>query len=344
MSDFDVPWAIEHAKHPASLARRQAQRQAGTGSGVDRPGDLKVQALNVPGTGFRVAPGGGVAQSRDSTATARESYGPLLRSEMQITDVPGTGSSGGRRDLVILEITDPEMESVTYSEPPDAWGTGGWLDGDNFCRITIIPGVASSVTSLDQITTGPFKNVTGITLAAITWPASTGTITDAMITDLRRLQNPKSDRVFRPADLTVLQRLDGTGAEGVQFPNELTGLIGQIDIPEGMTHARISSTLANVRVPAGASTGQFWVQLGTNADPARVVGPASSFDPAGSSDTYRESWLYGATVAIPAAARGTTKSFIMKARVNASRPEAQQIYIDTAGSAIVDIEFFQQAI
>ena len=112
-----VPYVIDGSKHSARLFRRAFQKQVGDGSGVDRPGDLKVSALNVPGPGFRVAPGGGVAQSRDTSAAARESYGPELDQELVVSDVPGTGSQSGRRDLVILEITDPEMESKEYPKP-----------------------------------------------------------------------------------------------------------------------------------------------------------------------------------------------------------------------------------
>lgn len=190
MAFDDPPYVVDKSDHSARLFRRQFQQSVGDGSGVSRPGDLKVSALNVPGNGFRVAPGGGVAQSRDTTLSSRESYGPVNNAEIVVTDVPGTGSGDGRRDLVILEITDPAMQSVSYPAPTDPDYTGAWLRGSTFAKITVIPGVFSAVTSLDQITSGPYRNVTGVTLAAINWPASTSTISAAMIQDLRKVHRP----------------------------------------------------------------------------------------------------------------------------------------------------------
>ncbi|QIK63194.1 hypothetical protein G7068_08290 [Leucobacter viscericola] len=279
---FYVPHVINGSKHSARLFRRTLQKENGPGSGVDQPGDLKVLPLNQPGTGFRVMPGGGIAQSRDTDGSRRESYGPILDGELTVTDVPGTGSQTTRRDLIILEITDPEMESVTYLEPvtPESW-----QDGDSFCRITVIPNVDAlvpqeqrPVTSLNQIKSGAYANVTGITLAAIDWPKSTATITADMITDLRALQNPRRESIARTMSLQEIGGLEGrqhitsTTAypAGGTFPtqgNLYQGFL--LDIPEWATHWNVQMEWMGLGNYGGKGNGwgYFWIQCGQTVDP-----------------------------------------------------------------------------
>lgn len=338
---FYVPYVVNGAKHSARLFRRKSQQDAGEGSGIDRPGDLKVQALNTPGTGFRVASGGGIAQSRDSFSASRESYGVINDAEVTVLDVPGTGSSGARRDLVILEITDPEIESVVYPAPTDE---AGWQDGNNFARITVIPGVSSSITSLDQITTGPFANVTGITLAAINWPSNTATITNALITDLRVVQNPFSERVWRTVNLAELQRLSATTAYptgGQTWPVEFTGEAGKLKIPKRATHARVRMDWGSVRFII-ATQGLLWVQVGQNTHPDVQRTKGMSFDAAA---TSREPLFVADTIPIPASMRGTEQWFFPRANLSAAiSTESQRPYVNTSSGIVLDVEFFEDTV
>ncbi|MCS3426738.1 hypothetical protein [Leucobacter aridicollis] len=268
--------------------------------------------------------------------------------QIVVSDVPGTGSSGARRDLVILEITDPEMESNTYPAPSTS---EGWQDGGNFCRVTVIPDVDSMVPaaqrpvkSLDQITTGPYANVTGVTLAAIKWPASTGTITNAMIEDLRKLQAPRSERVLRAVNLDALQRLSNVNpppAGGQTFPNEFTGDAGMIPIPAWATHARIVMTWGSVRFVAAAS-GLMWVQVGANVDPDVFRTQVGSFD---SGAVSRDTWVVADTCKIPAGMRGTDKWFFPRAMLSAAIPtDANRPYVNSTSSIVLDVEFFEATI
>lgn len=337
---FQVPWVVSGAKHSARLFRRTYQQQVGAGSGVSRPGDLKVQALSVPGTGVRIAPGGASIQSRDTAASARESYGPILDAELVVPSVPGTGSGSGRRDLVVLEITDPEMLSVTYPAPVDE---AGWQDGSNFCRITVIPGVASDAKSLSDVTDPAYANVTGLVLAAINWPASTATITNAMIEDLRRVHSPRSLRVLRTVDLTVAQSLSSTTAapDGAVFPTEFSGSVGVFDIPEWATHARIQMTWSAINMP-GVTERQvhFWVQISANANPNKVVTPQGISN----GDGGRENWVRAATVAIPAGLRGIRTGILPKARLAWSLSPEFRPVADNASAMVLDVEFFEDTV
>ncbi|MEV8339205.1 hypothetical protein [Leucobacter sp. NPDC077196] len=323
MAFNDPPYATENTDHSARLFRRQFQQSMGEGSGVSRPSDLKVSALNVPGNGFRVAPGGGVAQSRDTATSARESYGPVNEEEIVVTGVPGTGSGQTRRDLVIVEITDPQMQSVSYPEPTDPEFTGAWLEGSTFCRITVIPGVASSVRSLDEITTGPFANVTGITLAAINWLPSTSTIGPgasptpglASIEDLREVHSPQEKTVVRAFDISgaAAQPLTSTGVypDGATWPlfAEATGEIS-VEIPAWATQVAWVNTVAGIAVPGGGvAQGWLWMQMGANADPDVRRSNPIRWDVDASASRHRVTLVTADTLAIPSGMRGKTVKF-----------------------------------
>ena len=364
MADFYVPYVINGSKHSARLFRRTFQQQVGEGSGVDRPGDLKVQALNIPGDGFRVAPGGGVAQSRDTSASSRESYGPVLDRELVVSGVPGTGSQSPRRDLVILEITDPEMESNIYPEPTSP---EGWQDGDNFARITVIPDVDSLVSPearpvkrLEQITNGDWKNVTGVTLAAINWPASTGTVSEAMLEDLRIVQSPfRSELAFaRPrvreddGPQNNLTERDKSGGEyfpgGAGYANQV-----EMDIPERATRMIIEADWLSVILLGGKNAwGNYWVEFGDEHRPKTWPGNRNyefatqkfAFDTVGPvSGTYRANWRLMDNRAVPAKLRGKKATFVFKAGL-ADAADKNAIAMNSLSGLGLKVTFVESAL
>lgn len=347
---FYVPWVIDGSKHSARLFRRTYQQQAGEGSGVTRPADLRVQPLNTPGTGFRVGAGGATVQSRDTDASSRESYGPVNDAEIVVSGVPGTGSGETRRDLVILEITDPSMESVTYPAPVDS---DGWQDGDNFCRVTVIQNVDAlvdvserPVRSLAQITSGDYAHVSGIALAAIVWPASTGTITEDMVEDLRVVHAPLPTNRANPFftyDVPDTQILTETGTYpvGQSFPNR----VYEIDqIPPDATGAHVRMDLGSVVIPSGSTAaGGFWGELhGPDSQVVRV--PRGAFDADSKAESYRENWMKGADIKIPAGMRGKPATFVFKANLTTAPGDGSKLpRLTTSSSAILDIRFFRAA-
>lgn len=348
MGDFYVPWAINGAKVPAELTRAAYQQQVGEGSGVVRPADLKVQQLNVPGTGFRMAPGAASVQSRDAEASARQSYGVYLASELVVSPVPGTGSGETRRDLVILEVTDPGMESVTYPDPVDE---EGWADGDNFCRVTVIPNVDALVApserpvrSLDQITTGDWAHVTGVALAAINWPASTGTVTDAMIEDLRQVHSPREMSVTRAFGLSGVSAESLTAAHpaGETWPDAAAADTRfSVDVPVWATEAVLVETVSGVQVPGGGNAdGWHWVQVGNDGD--KVLTEATRWDVDETSGRHRVTLVTGDTIQIPAAYRGKKVRFYPRgSKVTGANDKS--LVADTGTSVVLQVTFREVA-
>ena len=333
---FYVPYVVQSAKHQARLLRRQLQQSLGEGSGVSRPGDLKVTQLGAAGPGFLVAPGGVVIQSRDQDSTERESYGAINDQQIEVTGVPGTSSSGPRRDLVIVEITDPEMSSVTYPAPPNN------EVGDGFCRITVIQGVPSGAKTIDDVTDVAYANVTGYALAAINWPTSTAAISDAMIEDLRVVQSPRKDFATRQYELVSgdgSQAITSTAVYplGQTWPSQVESAWAQIQIPVWATRVRIVLTWSGVQIPSGAATGYVWVQVGENSNPDRRVLQARKW----SND--REGWRATGDIAVPASMRGKPQWFFPRATrltgTNATAP-----VLDALSGLDLLVEFYESAV
>lgn len=178
----NVPFFVGNgAEHSAAIARTVAFAAVGGRSGVASPNDLRVAAQNIPNGTVRVL--SGVATLNNTYAGGSgQAYVARNLSQTHITIQP-TGSSGGRSDLLVLSVVDPEFEG---SAPPDP-------NDFEYTRLEVISGVPSTTKNLDNIEL-PRPS---IALARIDIPANTGTITSGMIMDLRDLANPRRERHLR---------------------------------------------------------------------------------------------------------------------------------------------------
>lgn len=342
MVEFGAVYALDGTVIPGAGLRRQLQDSAGEGSGVVRAGDLKVTQMDVPGAGVKIASGSVLVQSRAPGVRELETYGvPLYEAQNYLGDdgagIPGTGSSvpsGGRRDMLFVEILDPDLP--TWYTPQANWAEGAST------KLSIVQNVPATARTMDDVPA--LANVTGYAVAKITYPASTTTVTNAMIEDLRNVQSPKSVRVWRPVNLSELQRLSSTAAYptgGQTWPTEFTGEAGKLSIPKWATHARIRMDWGSVRFLAAAA-GLMWVQVGQNVHPDVKRTQMMSFDAAASS---RESLFVVDTIAIPASMRGTDQWFYPRANLSAAiATESQRPYVNTSSGLVLDVEFFQNAV
>lgn len=310
-----TPYAIDGAQHSARLFRRQLQQASSGAAGISRPGDFKVLPLNVPGAGFRVSAGGVLIPSRDSGVAYRETYGVENDGEISVLDVPGTGSSGGRTDMVIVEVTDPSMQAVSYPVPDEPLTAA-------YSRVRVVQNVPANAKSIADVPA--LANVTGYACALIKWPASTGTITAAMITDLREVALPRSIRVLRNINLTEKgtgdrQHINVGGAYplgGDTWPQEAENAgILDIEIPAWATHMAytLSWTQLNRRGGTGNAYGQMWLQVGAHVDPDVWRGQNSQWDMDENAATHNTSMFVSDTAKIPTALRGKIKRFYPRA-------------------------------
>lgn len=246
-----VPWFVGGgAEHSPEVARTLAYAATGGKQGVISPGDLKVTPTSVPGSNVQVSVGAAVIPSRNATGR-NQSYVARMNTA-DTAAIAATSSSGGRSDLVVIQIEDPWVSGEPWQDPSDPT-VGPYV----FTRV--ISNVPAGTTDLNNVS--GYSGRTAITLARIDIPASTGTITAAMITDLRDLANPRSERTVLSGTLTGAERVLNTET-WQSFP--VNG-INNVVVPSWATHAviRVETT---VRAVSGDT--YFWLQafMGTPQD------------------------------------------------------------------------------
>lgn len=229
-----VPYFVGNpgAQHSAEVVRSSMYAATRGAEGIAGVADLKVQAQSVPNGTVQVVPGGALLLNRYPGGSG-QSY--TLRNATA-TDVPitATGSGGGRTDLIVARILDSQYEGTPPVDPNDF----------QYSRIVTIQGVPSGTKTARELNLG----YPAIALAKITLPASTGTVTDAMITDLRRVAQPRRERamvtVFPTASIQV-----PTAAYGpwpINTPQQ-----PQVYVPEWATRVDIVAHMSGVKYAKG---------------------------------------------------------------------------------------------
>ena len=331
MVDFGQATYIDGTVIPGSELRRVTQRDTGDGSGVVRPGDLKITQMSVPGAGVRIAVGDVLIQSRAPSA-GRETYGGALTTAQNYlgdagTGIPGTGSSvppGGRRDMVFVEVLDSGLP--TFYTPQGEWPVGQSL------KLSIIQNVGAAAQSIEDVPA--LANVTGYALAIITYPASTATITNAMITDIRVLQNPRRDgfTFARPRVggdsgpqmylAATMAPLPATGGElfpgGGGIPNRF-----QIKVPTWATRMALDAKWMSLFYAASQNPrGRYWMEYGDEwrGDKSwpgmrqlEFATQEFAFNAPAIADVSSDNWQLMDEVPIPAKLRGKTIWIAFKA-------------------------------
>lgn len=174
-----TPWFVGAAgvEHSAEVARGLAYAATGGKSGIMGATDLKIVELPTPGGSVQYMPGT-VGMVSLYPGGAGQSYIGRAGTAGTITIAPTT-SAGGRSDLVIGRVRDPQYGTYNGFNP----GTPNI--GFDFFTVEVIQGVAAGTTKLEV-------SYPHVVLARIDIPASTGTITNAMIKDLRTKLNAQS--------------------------------------------------------------------------------------------------------------------------------------------------------
>ncbi|TDW69181.1 hypothetical protein EDF51_106165 [Curtobacterium sp. PhB25] len=281
-----VPWFIGgEAQHGGDAARMLAYLATGGRQGVASPSDLKVSALPVPGAGVRVAAGGASVLVRSLPQEAYTVRNPVT--DLDQVKFAATGSAAGRSDLVICRVDNPNLDNNAPAPADPQKGP--------YTKFDVIPGVPAGTRSLLEL--DQYKGLSAIALARVDIPKSTQTITNAMITDLRSLANPRGDRqiLFGTADpgnpltSSTFTAWPTKNTYDIDIPSWATHIIARLEFMGGQTAARASGSL---RLILGTSTafGEY------NYNYAAQGGQA------------RQMVVVAGEMALPAALRGTTTS------------------------------------
>lgn len=261
-SSNGVPWAIGGGSAmPAEILRLVSWAALGGQEGVFASADMRVQALETPGTQIRVLPGACSIGNRALNAS-KELYVCRLFSQA-LVDIAPTGAGAGRSDLIVAEVQNPYISGEPWQIPEDP------VNGP-YNTITVITNVAATVKSVKDLNLGR----SCITLARVDIPPSTGTIIPAYIKDLRTVVNPMTGAVQPPDDGGdgdagggTGTNPGGTGSDGDDddgdpltstqtsyIPWPFTGAF-DINVPDWANFADITLTViaAQVRLDPGTS-------------------------------------------------------------------------------------------
>lgn len=172
---FDgVPWVVENGAQISGAAGRVLANAASRDAqGVLLPGDLKVSATPTASQAVRLDTGSAVVRNAQAPG---ESYIGLARSTTDV-DIDVTGSP--RTDLIVGRIIDPDFSPWQPSDVPDPVNGPYW-------EPYVIEGVTSGTDEASDVV-----GYSAIALARVAVPAS-GNITNGMITDLRKLVQPRN--------------------------------------------------------------------------------------------------------------------------------------------------------
>lgn len=328
MTFNSAPWALDGARLTSSLARLGIHAPLGDVEGVVGPDDLKVTQLDVPGVGIQIAGGGAVLLNRYQT-TPNESY--VVANEG--VEIIGSGdmppaSVSAESWLVCATIYDPQYSQLGH---PWAPGTdpGEGEEAENFQYVRpFLLGPADGVTSSTKRFSELGLSFPAYALARIDRPASTTTITDAIITDLRKLVNPQTKRtthLVQPAAGTL------TSAAIANYPN------GKVDVevPTWATKAQVIVHISQIAHWAPNFNGYLRATLGAQ------VGGWVGLDFDSVSGAERHTFMAAATFDIPEAYRGTTQEVKTQA-YRQSGTGYLQVY--GATHEVFDIEFLEEPV
>lgn len=297
---FVPAYAVDGGRVDAAALRRQAWSSTNGASGVTKPLDLKVSAYTVPGAGVNIRTGGGVVESTYATAGACESYEFANTATTQLA-VPG-GLPSQTTYYVIARIDDWHFNQTPEPADPLTY---------NYVRPDVVTSAALASVS------DPY-----ITLAKIVLPANTAAITNAMITDLRNVANPRTKDIVIPAPAVssdVDQVLNSAAVTGEIFPAARIAM-QTVDVPAWATRIQIMATAVCINYAAGTNPyGDYWVEWGDTVGSSvkENVSDKYHFDsPGGTNMTI--SWPMATDQYVPAKYRGTSTSMWFKARYSTS--------------------------
>lgn len=258
-------WAVTGPEHDARMARELAWIATGGQTGIVGPESLEVVAQPTPNNTVRIMPGGfSIAATSQSaaigyTSAPWQSYMRAIYEPLTV-EIGSTGSSGGRTDVVGIVVDDPEFE-----------GTSPDVDAHQYWRPHVVRNAGNNATRPEHFASlgRPF-----LPLAQVRIPASTATITNSMIHDIRFLAVSRSETRDLPA--IINNRAESIIIPSTQSAWQTIHTVDPIPVPQWATNAKIALNIGPVHTVDGAAHGEFrfamtrwtavptrWVQMST---------------------------------------------------------------------------------
>lgn len=298
MTLLNAPWALDGATISSALARRGQYAAMSGGEGIVNAADLKVSQLAVPGNGLLISAGNAAITNRYQT-DPNETYivaNPGTHTILS-TSMP-TSQPSAKSYLVLVTVGDPEFSQVGHP-----WMTSDVLDpevapGYDYVRPWLLE-VPAGTTSFEDLG----LHYPAYALARVDIPATTTTITNAMITDLRAMARPRTLELLFNAVSGAGSMLAATNVYEDFPPNSSYS----VKIPKWATKAGVIGWLSAIVIQGAplSAYGDFRLTIvGAGSTPVTTFDDMSQ---GGSTDWTRYGYNVGGVVAIPAGVRGTTQ-------------------------------------
>lgn len=310
--------------YPAEVFRAQHYGASAGGNGVVDPGALKVVAQPAPDGTVSVVPGGAYAKSTYAGAAGQSYYVPSF--EPEVLTIPPTGSaSGGRHDLVILRVCDPQYD--VHPEQPGGEITAEEAANYDFWWFEIHQGKPATAT-FDF----PF-----VRLAGINRPANTTIVAPEHITDLRELANPQNHLHMRGNNLISDDRQSLHSGTTI-WPNDATHYM---KIPEFATNVVIRGSWETVAANReNRSQGTAVIAL-VHPDGSEIKTQQTRWRNVRDGDSTRDESLNihnSDSRPVPAKFRGET----VRVEMRATKISGPNVYMDGNSSWAVTLYFEQE--
>ena len=242
-----VPYVVHGAKHSADVFRQAFFDSTSGAEGVSNPTSLGVKATGTPSNQVRVFPGGVLIPNTYQGGDGQSYTG--RNASQTLVDVPASDSTGAKTYYIIFRIQDPQFGGQAPSDP-----------------------LVGPYAFIECVSTSANISDPHYRLAKVTVPASTSTITNAMIEDLRSLAVPQREQLMfgrprvvedaEPPISTYLKQKTSTGGEyfpgGNGSPNTF-----KVFVPEWASRILIDSSWMSVLYKNGENPfGRYWVEYG----------------------------------------------------------------------------------
>ncbi|MFD9792090.1 hypothetical protein ACFWXK_14190 [Streptomyces sp. NPDC059070] len=300
-----APLLTTGAQHSAQTFRMMIRDLARGSEGVTEGGDLKVSPLPVPAGAVRIGDGSAVIRGRASPWQGHYTAYNIGAQDLTISPTGGTP----RTDLIVLRVQDPEYEG---NRNPAT---------DPIVFFDVISNVPPTTVS-------PPAGYTAIALARVSLPESTGTVTAGMITDLRRIANPRRERTLSTAFPSSLDQLTYSDGKWHTWPASARW---SLTIPPWAVNLKVVTTVAGLRMSRANVYASMQQVMGM------VRGQDTVIDDDQGSGVRRSTVVLADSIYIPAALRGTTQTLYLGTFM--SKAETGDLSVDGATSIVMDAEF-----
>lgn len=297
--DEGIPWMVGgETRHAVEVARMLAYAAGNADEGIVGSKDLEVRASG--GAGLTIYPGAAFIVNQASGATY-QSYAARWPTASTVS-IAATGSGAGRSDMVIARIENPYE---TGSPWPDADPAVKAAGNAVFRRVAVISGVDPNLNTIPPAQ----RSYSAIPLAMVTLPASTTTVSQANIRDLRRLTNIRSD-----TDDAIMSNFVSTVLlTSTSMTNWPPNASMTVNVPPWTTHALARVDLSGITFGSAGLTapnvfGGLQLTLGS------ITSQVTSYNVSGSGGTDRTPLLTGDRLTIPPTMRGTTQTLRIQGR------------------------------